>query len=95
MKRLLIIATVIASVFVGSVWADETKETTKWQVNITIQYNAVDRGEAEKIAKRIMKQNEKACTAEVKIKKVDGQYITFSNGGDSIILTPGVALTPN
>ena len=51
----------------------KSSEDVKWQVNIEIQYNAVDRKEATKIISRVMEQNETACKVGAKIKKVTSE----------------------
>ena len=55
----------------------KSSEDVKWQVNIEIQYNAVDRKEATKIISRVMEQNETACKVGAKIKKVTSETDDF------------------
>jgi len=57
----------------GSVMAEDNE--TKYQVDITIRYNAVSPEEAAKISRQIMIEHSEACKTEVKMKQAN----TYSN----------------
>ena len=67
------------------------KDSVKWQVNVEIQYNAVDKKEAEKVIKRVMEQNEGACSVKGSVQKVSDTYsLVYSTApeyGGSVVLT--------
>jgi hypothetical protein len=80
---IIVIAALTLSAVIAPTMADEKKEPVKWQVNVTVQYNAVTREEALEIAERVMRQNEKACSAEFKVKQAS------SNGDGFLVISPG------
>lgn len=59
----------------------EEKKPVKWEVTISVTYNAVTEEEAAKIVTAAMKTHETACRAKVAVTKVDAEneFLTLSN----------------
>ena len=87
----------VAAFFLMTSALSAEEPEVKWQVDVTIRYNAVSKGEATEIVKWVMNQNEEACTATVAVKKVgedndSGILITGQqiDGRTWLTTTPGV-----
>lgn len=74
MKKIIVVL-VAAMSLMTSLTSLAEEEPVKWQVDITIRYNAVSKGEAIDIADRVLSRNGKACTAKILVKKVTQGFL--------------------
>jgi len=94
MKKLIII--LIAACFlvgaVSSTSADDTKKSlVKYEVKITVTYNALSIEDAGKVVAQAMRDHQEACSVNVTTKKVG----TISWSGDSIEYSSGTYISEN
>ena len=89
MKRLIII--LIAACFllgaVSSISADDTKKSlVRYEVKITVTYNALSIEDAGKVVAQAMRDHQKACSVKVVTKKVGGLLTTWTTDSSTSIV---------
>lgn len=80
MKRLMVVAVSLLMVLSFGITYAEKDGSTKYEVRLSIVYNAVDRDEAISIVKQAIKLHDKACTVDVKVQKA-GRNLDVTDGG--------------
>lgn len=85
MKKLIVAIVVLMALAIGlkAAYAADDPET-KYEVTISVTYNAVSIEEANKIIADALERHKTACKTDVKAKKVgDDGYFTIDAGGNS------------
>ena len=81
MKKSLFIILLLLLFATGAIAADDdltadTKSEPKYQIVITVKYNAVTADEAEKILEKALEQHETACKLDWKMEKASSGNLT-------------------
>lgn len=85
MKKLIVL---LAVLFASTAFAAETDKEPRYQVDISITYNAETAEDAARIAADVLQAHKKACTGKVVIKKVDTINFVSGTTGYSIGIVP-------
>ena len=81
MKKLFIILIAVCFLLVGStIGAEDKKPEVKYEVKITVTYNALSIKEADRVIGNALRNHQDACDVKVVSKKVNTNgFITFAS----------------
>ena len=85
MKKLFIILITVCLLLVGStIGAEDKKAEVKYEVKITVTYNALSIKDADRVTGNALRNHQDACDVKVVTKKVSSNdgYIMFTTSSD-------------